>query len=215
VVRVAWLVRLVAAGNDRLRPGLVHDEPVDSPPLLGFQPAEVREAAFPAVLAGVPLGAYDRRMVGWLIDWDDTTCRTVASIMWRCRLGCLPSAVSAADAMVMAAIAGTGAYRRAANGSVPAARSSTAVRPHALGPEDLAAAGRPGRDRPSHERGHRGARVHGQPLRGRQSVPQQRVRHAGRVSRLLHPWHYPSSAGLPSARSMPASLRPGTYLPPE
>lgn len=25
-------------------------------------------------------------MVEWLIGWDDPTCRTLASIMWRCRL---------------------------------------------------------------------------------------------------------------------------------
>ena len=32
MVRVAWLVRLVAAGKDRLGQGLAHDEPVDNSP---------------------------------------------------------------------------------------------------------------------------------------------------------------------------------------
>jgi hypothetical protein len=46
----------------------------------------VRQEAFSAVLEGVELGAYDERMIAWLVGWDDPTCRTIASLMWRCRL---------------------------------------------------------------------------------------------------------------------------------
>jgi len=59
--------------------------PVEAAPYLGYCPPEVRQEAFAAVLEGAGLGAYDERMVEWLTQWDDTTCRTIASIMWRCR----------------------------------------------------------------------------------------------------------------------------------
>ena len=65
--------------------------PVESQPFEGgFQPWGVRREAFAAVLEGVPLGAYDRRMIEWLVQLDDTTCRTLASVMWRCRVAGLP-----------------------------------------------------------------------------------------------------------------------------
>ncbi len=38
------------------------------------------------VLEGVDTGAYDRRIAAWLAQLDDSTCRTIASPMWRCRL---------------------------------------------------------------------------------------------------------------------------------
>jgi hypothetical protein len=60
--------------------------PVEAAPYLGFCPPEVRQEAFCAVLEGVELGAYDERMIAWLAGWDDPTCRTIASLMWRCRL---------------------------------------------------------------------------------------------------------------------------------
>ena len=59
--------------------------PVEAAPYLGYCPPEVRQEAFAAVLDGVGTGAYDRRIVAWLTGWDDTTCRTIASLMWRCR----------------------------------------------------------------------------------------------------------------------------------
>jgi hypothetical protein len=60
--------------------------PVEAAPYEGYCPPEVRQEAFSAVLDGVRTGAYDRRIVTWLAQWDDTTCRTIASLMWRCRL---------------------------------------------------------------------------------------------------------------------------------
>ena len=46
----------------------------------------MRQEAFAAVLEGIETGAYDRRIITWLAQWDDTTCRTIASLLWRCRL---------------------------------------------------------------------------------------------------------------------------------
>ena len=60
--------------------------PVEAAPYLGYCPPEVRQEAFCAVLEGVELGAYDERMIAWLAGWDDPTCRTITSLMWRCRL---------------------------------------------------------------------------------------------------------------------------------
>jgi len=60
--------------------------PVEAAPYRGFCQSETRQAAFAAVLQGVEVGSYDERMVSWLVGWDDPTCRTIASLMWRCRL---------------------------------------------------------------------------------------------------------------------------------
>jgi hypothetical protein len=64
----------------------VPDGPVGTAPYKGFCPPEIRREACAAVLEGVHMGAYDERMIEWLIGWDDPTCRTIASLMWRCRL---------------------------------------------------------------------------------------------------------------------------------
>jgi hypothetical protein len=60
--------------------------PVEAAPPEGFCPPQVRQEAFSAVLEGVETGAYDTQIVTWLAGWDDPTCRTLASLMWRCRL---------------------------------------------------------------------------------------------------------------------------------
>ena len=59
--------------------------PVETAPTGPFQPANIRLEAFAAVLAGIDMGAYDDRIMAWLAGLDDTTCRTVASLLWRCR----------------------------------------------------------------------------------------------------------------------------------
>ncbi len=64
----------------------IPDGPVETAPYLGYCQPETRQAAFAAVLADVPMGAYDTQVINWLVGWDDTTCRTVASLMHRCRL---------------------------------------------------------------------------------------------------------------------------------
>jgi hypothetical protein len=60
--------------------------PLKAAPHLGYCPPGVRQEAFSAVLEGVELSAYDTRIVNWLTGCDDPTCRTIASLMWRCRL---------------------------------------------------------------------------------------------------------------------------------
>jgi hypothetical protein len=62
----------------------IPDGLVEVAPLGGYCPPEVRQEAFVAVLEGVETGAYDRRIVEWLAQLDDSTCRTIASLMWRC-----------------------------------------------------------------------------------------------------------------------------------
>jgi hypothetical protein len=64
----------------------IPDGPVGTAPYEGFCPPEIRRKAFAAVLEGVLMGAHDKRMIEWLIGWDDPTCRTIASMMHRCRL---------------------------------------------------------------------------------------------------------------------------------
>ncbi len=64
----------------------IPDGPIEAAPYHGYCPPEVRQEAFGAVLEGIETGAYDRRIIAWLAQWDDPTCRTIASLLWRCRL---------------------------------------------------------------------------------------------------------------------------------
>lgn len=67
--------------------GYIPPGPVESAPWAGgYELPETRAEALRAVLAGVALGAYDERILGWLAGIDDPTCRTVASLVWRARL---------------------------------------------------------------------------------------------------------------------------------
>lgn len=59
--------------------------PLDDVPPGRYAQPEVRRAAFDAALAGVDLGAYDRRILDWLVGWDDPTDRTIVSLIWRAR----------------------------------------------------------------------------------------------------------------------------------
>jgi hypothetical protein len=51
----------------------------------GFASREERAALLAGVLAGVELGAWDRRVAGWLADLDTSTLVTVASWIARAR----------------------------------------------------------------------------------------------------------------------------------
>jgi hypothetical protein len=44
-----------------------------------------RVAALLEALDGVELGAYDRRIIGWLADWDTSVIGTIASLIYRAR----------------------------------------------------------------------------------------------------------------------------------
>ncbi len=65
------------------RPG-VPAGPVEAPPR-GFVPAGERAEILAGVLAGIELGAWDRRIAEWLAGWDASTVLTVASWIARAR----------------------------------------------------------------------------------------------------------------------------------
>lgn len=65
--------------------------PLQDAPSGGYRELAIRLDAFEDVLAGVDIGTYDEKIVVWLAGLDDTTCRTVASLLWRCRLAGLPA----------------------------------------------------------------------------------------------------------------------------
>ena len=58
--------------------------PVEVPPA-GFVPRAGLEEILDAVLAGVGLGEWDRRIVAWMAGWDTCTVLTVASWIARSR----------------------------------------------------------------------------------------------------------------------------------
>src|SRR5260370_41503089 len=57
----------------------------DAQPPGGYCQPEMRLKAFRAALADVDLGSYDIKIIHWLLGWDDATCRTVVSLLWRTR----------------------------------------------------------------------------------------------------------------------------------
>lgn len=58
---------------------------LDHQPPGRYSPPEVREAALRDALRGVELGAYDERIIRWLVGWDDSTVRTIVSLIERAR----------------------------------------------------------------------------------------------------------------------------------
>jgi len=60
--------------------------PLESAPR-GFVPEAERPAILADVLGGVELGAWDRRVAGWLAGLDTATMLTVASWIARARAG--------------------------------------------------------------------------------------------------------------------------------
>lgn len=99
------LASLDEAGARQASPGggpphsYIPDGPAEAAPPGGYCPPEVRQEAFDAVLEGVETGAYDRRITAWLAGLDDSTCRTIASLLWRCRLA---GAAAAPGSVVLA-----------------------------------------------------------------------------------------------------------------
>jgi hypothetical protein len=58
--------------------------PVEAPPR-GFVPEGERAEVLAGVLAGIELGAWDRRILEWMAGWDAATVLTVASWIARSR----------------------------------------------------------------------------------------------------------------------------------
>lgn len=108
--------------------GYVPPGPLDSAPGGGFQPREVRAAAFAELLAGVELGDYDRRMIAWLTGLDDSTCRAFASIMWRCLLSGIPGVARVRTELPADSLRMLAADMGSAAPDDPAALAVTAVR---------------------------------------------------------------------------------------
>lgn len=44
-----------------------------------------RHAALREALHGVPLGAYDQRVLRWLVEWEVSVVAVVVSLLWRTR----------------------------------------------------------------------------------------------------------------------------------
>ena len=59
--------------------------PVEAPPR-GFVPRAEQAEILAGVLAGIELGAWDRRIAEWLAGWDTATVLTVASWIARSRM---------------------------------------------------------------------------------------------------------------------------------
>jgi hypothetical protein len=59
--------------------------PNDVYPPGGFVPEAERRWYFEAALAGIELGSHDRRIIDWLVQWDDYTARLVLSLLVRAR----------------------------------------------------------------------------------------------------------------------------------
>jgi hypothetical protein len=59
--------------------------PVEEAPR-GFVPAARRAEILAGALAGIELGAWDRRIAEWLAGWDAATVLTIASWIARSRI---------------------------------------------------------------------------------------------------------------------------------
>jgi hypothetical protein len=49
------------------------------------EPKEERQTALLAALGKIQLGAYDERIVHWLVGWDVPVVAAVVSLLWRAR----------------------------------------------------------------------------------------------------------------------------------
>ena len=65
-------------------PAAVPAGPLESDPG-GFVPGKERSAILAGVLDGIELGAWDRRVAGWLAELDTPTLLTIASWIARSR----------------------------------------------------------------------------------------------------------------------------------
>jgi hypothetical protein len=59
--------------------------PLEREPAGPFIGQQERVALLDQALDGVICGAYDRRIIEWLVGWDASTVRTIASLIMRAR----------------------------------------------------------------------------------------------------------------------------------
>jgi hypothetical protein len=69
----------VSAGRPTVPAGPVHAAPA------GFLPRAELERLLGEALAGIDLGAHDRRVASWMAGWEASTVLTVASWITRAR----------------------------------------------------------------------------------------------------------------------------------
>jgi hypothetical protein len=69
----------VSGGRAAVPAGPVREAPA------GFVPRAVLERVLEEALAGIELGAHDRRIVEWMAGWEASTVLTVASWVTRAR----------------------------------------------------------------------------------------------------------------------------------
>jgi hypothetical protein len=67
------------------------DGPLDAEPPGRPETPDIRLDVLFTVLDGVETSPFDDKVLGWLAEQDDPTYRTVASLLWRCRLAGLPA----------------------------------------------------------------------------------------------------------------------------
>ena len=68
-----------------IRPYVQTTGPNEDYPPGGFTPQADRAWYLEAALAGIELGQCDRRIIAWLVQWDDYTARLVISLLVRAR----------------------------------------------------------------------------------------------------------------------------------
>jgi hypothetical protein len=90
VLAVGEVARISGAGSATM---VFPGDPVEVAPV-GFVSAADRGQLLAGVLAGVRLGAWDRRIIAWLAGWDAETVLTVASLISRARAAGLAAGTS-------------------------------------------------------------------------------------------------------------------------
>jgi len=83
---IAALAGLTGAQPAPAQPPPVPRRPIQAAPR-GHLPATGRAQILAGALAGLELGAWDRRILHWLAGWDTSTALTIASWITRARAG--------------------------------------------------------------------------------------------------------------------------------